>query len=320
MTTHICDHTPSGEEPESARALLYRYGLPEDIIDGALALFAQELAGKIRVWHDRLPGEHECCDGNAADLISPENWARTEAASAVPVAASPTEQAALRERIAEAIRAAACPGGCGKTEEECARERIQPFVWHHGRLAVVEGAPEMFADAVLAVLPPPADRATVAELAHAIDNSTPYPIELDPQVCRFMAERLLEMLTVGKRPEHPVWQPEEEPTATQPEPEDPSRLPAETPQPPQCAECGHPKDTHQEGDDPVTPGTCSVCGDDDRHDYEADETPQPETQAARPGGDYEATTGHEITCGAGFGADCTCDPKPAAVQADEAAP
>ena len=67
------------------------------------------------------------------------------------VAVPPTT--ADRDRIADAIRAAACPGDCGKTEEECAKERIQPFVWHHGRLAVVEGTPEQFADAVLAVLP-----------------------------------------------------------------------------------------------------------------------------------------------------------------------
>lgn len=81
-----------------------------------------------------------------------------------------TEPAAtLRDRIAAAIRDAACPGNCGKTEEECAKERIQPFVWHHGRLAVVEGAPEMFADAVLAVLPPPADWA--AELAKHVTRA-----------------------------------------------------------------------------------------------------------------------------------------------------
>jgi len=72
-----------------------------------------------------------------------------------------TEQAALRDRIAAAIRAAACPGECGKTEEECARERIQPFAWRHGRLAVVEGEPEMFADAALAVLPEPTNRAAL---------------------------------------------------------------------------------------------------------------------------------------------------------------
>lgn len=36
---------------------------------------AHELAEKIRSWHDRLPGEHECCDGNAAELIDPEKEA-----------------------------------------------------------------------------------------------------------------------------------------------------------------------------------------------------------------------------------------------------
>lgn len=65
---------------------------------------------------------------------------------------------------------------------------------------------------------------TVSELAHAIDNSTPYPIEIHSEVCRFMAERLLEMLTIGKRPEHAVWQPEEEPPTDQPEPTDPDEL------------------------------------------------------------------------------------------------
>ncbi len=58
-----------------------------------------------------------------------------------------------REQLADAIRAAACPGDCGKTEEECAKTTIQPFVWHHGRLAVVEGEPEMFADVLLGLLP-----------------------------------------------------------------------------------------------------------------------------------------------------------------------
>jgi len=64
---------------------------------------------------------------------------------------------------------------------------------------------------------------TVTELAHALDNSTPYPIELDRQLCDVMAARLLEMLTVGKRAEHPVWQPEDEPEpGVQPQPEDPA--------------------------------------------------------------------------------------------------
>ncbi|MCP9205531.1 hypothetical protein [Streptomyces cucumeris] len=58
---------------------------------------------------------------------------------------------ALREQYAAAIRDAACSGDCGETEEECSRTRIQPFVWHRGRLDEVSGAPEMFVDAVLAV-------------------------------------------------------------------------------------------------------------------------------------------------------------------------
>jgi hypothetical protein len=66
---------------------------------------------------------------------------------------------------------------------------------------------------------------TPDELAHALDNSTPYPVELTPAVAHFMAERLLEMAEVRKRTEHPVWQPEEEPpSATQPQPIDPSTL------------------------------------------------------------------------------------------------
>ncbi|MFE6412607.1 hypothetical protein ACFVOR_37370 [Streptomyces sp. NPDC057837] len=65
------------------------------------------------------------------------------------------EHAALRDRIAEAIRNAACNGDCGDTEEECARKRVQPCVWHHG---------------VLAVLPPPVSRAD-SELASLAMNA-----------------------------------------------------------------------------------------------------------------------------------------------------
>lgn len=36
-----------------------------------------------------------------------------------------------------------------------------------------------------------------------------------------------------------------------------------------CAECGHPQTVHQDGDDPVTPGTCLACeADDAHHDYQ----------------------------------------------------
>ena len=84
-----------------------------------------------------------------------------------------------REQIADAIRDAACTGDCNSTEEECAKTRIQPFVWHHGRLAVVEGAPEMFADVVLGLLPAPVDRAAVlTEAADAVarDRQATIPV------------------------------------------------------------------------------------------------------------------------------------------------
>ena len=74
-----------------------------------------------------------------------------------------------REQLADAIRAAACPGNCGRTEEECAKTTIQPFAWHHGRLAVVEGEPEMFADVMLGLLPAPSSRS--AALTEAADRS-----------------------------------------------------------------------------------------------------------------------------------------------------
>lgn len=68
-----------------------------------------------------------------------------------PTPAPVPPPAGVRDQIAAAIRDATCTGDCGKTEDECARERIQPFAWHHGKLAVVEGTPEQFADAVLRV-------------------------------------------------------------------------------------------------------------------------------------------------------------------------
>jgi hypothetical protein len=56
----------------------------------------------------------------------------------------------LRKQYAEAIRNAACTGGCGLTELQCTRQRIQPEAWHRGVLAEVSGTPEMLAVAVLA--------------------------------------------------------------------------------------------------------------------------------------------------------------------------
>src|SRR4051812_1287044 len=73
--------------------------------------------------------------------------------------ASATDRVALREIAAQAIRDAACSGDCGDTEEACVDKRVQAAAWHRGVLTEVLGTPEAFADAVLPVLPAPADRA-----------------------------------------------------------------------------------------------------------------------------------------------------------------
>ncbi|GAA3957025.1 hypothetical protein GCM10022384_07650 [Streptomyces marokkonensis] len=85
---------------------------------------------------------------------------KAELLAAYDASRTPADQGALRNRIAAAVRDAACDGKCGKTEEQCFQERIQPVAWHHGRLVVVEAEPEQIADVVLAVLPAPADQAT----------------------------------------------------------------------------------------------------------------------------------------------------------------
>lgn len=53
---------------------------------------------------------------------------------------------------------------------------------------------------------PPGCGMTVEALAHAVDNATPYPVELHSEVCTFMARYLLECLHITARPEHPLWQ------------------------------------------------------------------------------------------------------------------
>ena len=66
----------------------------------------------------------------------------------------------LLDHAADAIRAAACPGNdCPLSEADCSEQRIQPAAWERGVLSEVYGRPEWFADAVLAVLPDPTDRA-----------------------------------------------------------------------------------------------------------------------------------------------------------------
>ncbi|MEW2568394.1 hypothetical protein [Streptomyces sp. NPDC047070] len=53
---------------------------------------------------------------------------------------------------------------------------------------------------------PPGPGMTVEALAHALDNSTPYPVDLDAEVRTVMARYLLDCLVVSARPDHPLWQ------------------------------------------------------------------------------------------------------------------
>lgn len=64
---------------------------------------------------------------------------------------------------------------------------------------------------------------SVDDLVHALDNSTPYPVELDRSLLRHMAARLLEMAVVLPVRDHAVWQPEEPPPPTV-APQDPDTL------------------------------------------------------------------------------------------------
>jgi hypothetical protein len=42
---------------------------PDALLDAYRNQVLTEGAELVRTWHDRLPGEHECCDGNAAELL-----------------------------------------------------------------------------------------------------------------------------------------------------------------------------------------------------------------------------------------------------------
>ncbi|MFB7162295.1 hypothetical protein [Streptomyces sp. NPDC056242] len=130
--------------------------------------------------------------------------------------AAPSEPASrdLRDRIAEALRRAP------------AKELRADWNAPNGPLQITARVNDL-ADAVMPVIAADTDQAaaTAADVAHALDNATPYPIELSSKVCQFMASRLAEMLTIGKRLEHPVWQPEEDlPAGPVPEPEELAEL------------------------------------------------------------------------------------------------
>ncbi|WP_435606616.1 hypothetical protein [Streptomyces ardesiacus] len=150
---------------ETARALLYRHGLPEDVIDGALCLHAQELAAVQRrdaaVWGvDTAAGKHVLA---TADLIDPTR-------GAAPVVPLPSvDQTALRDRIAAAVH---------------------PLLMDTLPEVIAAARAREAADVVLAVLPAPVDRAAVLrEAADALERRRCSPESVDV-VLRLIDERL----------------------------------------------------------------------------------------------------------------------------------
>lgn len=154
MTTHICDLTPSEGDPESAHALLYRHGLPEDVIDGALNLHAHELAAVQRreaaVWGvDTAAGKHRL---GAADLIDPTRNTGAVPAGQVPV----TDQTTLSCVCGDP----ATPDTVHRTDGPCYAIDLRVAA-----LAINQTAPTLDR----AVLPASVDRATVLrEAADAV--------------------------------------------------------------------------------------------------------------------------------------------------------
>ncbi|QKW31467.1 hypothetical protein HUT11_35480 (plasmid) [Streptomyces seoulensis] len=141
---------------ETARALLYRHGLPEDVIDGALALHAQELAAVQRreaaVWGvDTAAGKHILA---AADLIDPTKG------PAPAVQQPPVDRAALRQRYAAAMAQRDGHPSWPTEFEDDERDYLRRA---DAAMAVAD------AELAAAVLPEPADRA--AALREAADEA-----------------------------------------------------------------------------------------------------------------------------------------------------
>src|SRR5690606_622955 len=130
---------------ETAYELLHRHGLPEDVIDGALALHAQQLADLQRLRMDELDltGQKARIVGRIVDLIDPTKTAAVSSA----VVAPPTDQTALRDRIAEALMRWTERGNSPQYAAMRRPETVQANAYSR-------------ADAVLAVLPT-TDRAAV---------------------------------------------------------------------------------------------------------------------------------------------------------------
>jgi hypothetical protein len=116
------------------------------------------------------------------------------------------DRAALRDRIAEALTAAAheCDGNCGLTEQECYDAHPINFSARVGGTTHVDAPVTAIADAVLAVLPESADRAVVrAEAFHeAAEAITGHAADHIPEEYDQYADQLADVVRrlAGEQP------------------------------------------------------------------------------------------------------------------------
>jgi hypothetical protein len=133
---------------------------PTDIVN--VDFWADRIAALIKLAEHygmavEITGGELVVSRQVSDVFVAQTEVRWRAApsAAVPaglVAVPPTTTD--RDRIADAIRAAACPGNdCTLTEADCAEQRIQPAAWERGVLSEVYGRPEQFADVLADLLP-----------------------------------------------------------------------------------------------------------------------------------------------------------------------
>jgi hypothetical protein len=122
---------------------------PVHIGNGANAENCPACTGTNPPYPFTCPGPDEVAVADLTGYLAPEPPIGCLTITTEP---TPSQRPDLHAQLAAAIRTAAYDGSCDQTEDECARQRIQPIVWHHGRLAEVSGSPEQFADVVLTLL------------------------------------------------------------------------------------------------------------------------------------------------------------------------
>ncbi|MFE2712277.1 hypothetical protein ACFXKI_09870 [Streptomyces mirabilis] len=128
--------------------------------------FDEEMARRIHRARPGVPLHHAFATLETLRAIQRYEAGGVEPAAPVPPSA-PTDQSELRDLIAEKLRAAAfeCDGKCGLSEQDCYDAHPISFSAMSNGLTHVTGSVTAIADAVLAVLPKPVDRAAVEAAA-----------------------------------------------------------------------------------------------------------------------------------------------------------